>query len=350
MGARIHRRRSTAGRTRADRAAAGGMCSVGRGRLLALAAVATLFALACFAAQADAFVYWSNDDGSIGRANLDGSGAETLISVSETGAYLPFGIAVDAQHIYWDDSSNGTIGRANLDGSHVNDSFITAVAHSAPEGVAVDGQYIYWDNTNTDTIGRANLDGSGVNESFITGGDAPDALAVDGQYIYWANFGSDTVGRANLNGSDVNNSFITDPPSVVSGVAVNGQYVYWSSRAAGTIGRANLDGSNIQHIASNQESPLGLAVDNQYVYWANEGGSLAGTTSIGRESLTGPQIPTSYFISGIAPTAVAVDALPLAPSASITTPTNGAIHVRSDGQFELHLQRGRRRQRDLDLS
>ena len=36
-------------------------------------------------------------------------------------------MAVDGQHIYWT-NADGTIGRANLDGSGVNQSFITGAS------------------------------------------------------------------------------------------------------------------------------------------------------------------------------------------------------------------------------
>jgi virginiamycin B lyase len=298
---------------------------MGRGRVLAFAMALAVIACGCFAARAGAFVYWSDQGGSIGRANLDGTGVnDTFITAGETGAAFTFGIAVDGQHIYWDDSSaDSSIGRANLDGSDPDDSFITLATRTDPEGVAVDGQHIYWDNTNLDTIGRANLDGTGVENSFIPSSatSSPDALAVDGQYIYWANMNGDTIGRANLDGSDPDESFITDSDSPgPTGLAVDGQHIYWSSRTAGAIFRANLDGTDPVDIAENQSFPLGVAVDGQHVYWANMNGG-----TIGRENLSGVVIPFSSFITGASgPTAVAVDALPLAPSASITAPVSGA--------------------------
>ena len=70
---------------------------MGRGRALALAAVLAAMVCGCLAAQADAFVYWSNNV-ALGRANLDGSGVnQNLIGVG----LGVFGMAVDGQHIYW---------------------------------------------------------------------------------------------------------------------------------------------------------------------------------------------------------------------------------------------------------
>jgi hypothetical protein len=87
-------------------------------------------------------------------------------------------LAVDGQHVDWTGldsgappiggppSLTGTIGRANLDGSGVEPRFIITGA-SDPTGVAVDAAHVYWINLFTGTIGRANLDGSGVDQSFI---------------------------------------------------------------------------------------------------------------------------------------------------------------------------------------
>ena len=88
-------------------------------------------------------IYWTQREGtgppfsgSIGRANLDGFSDVSPNFI--TGASEPEGIAVDYNHVYWanyyDCSNNqaqsgcagGTIGRANLDGSGVDQSFLAA--------------------------------------------------------------------------------------------------------------------------------------------------------------------------------------------------------------------------------
>jgi virginiamycin B lyase len=118
-------------------------------------------------------IYWTNlpisgppSDSTIGRAKLDGSAVnQNLIA----GLNVSYGVAVDGKHIYWGEqphttsngtiSANGTIGRANLDGSGVDRNFITAEV--SPGGIAVHGKHIYWgDERLTDpnsTIGRAHL-------------------------------------------------------------------------------------------------------------------------------------------------------------------------------------------------
>jgi len=132
-------------------------------------------------------IYWTDQaHSSIGRANLDGSEVNQSFI---TGTGMGRGVAVDGRHIYWAQliPNNppwarpifGTIGRANLDGTGMIWNFITGATE--PTAVAVDFGHVYWANYydcnyETDppsscaggTIGRANLDGSEVNQSFIT--------------------------------------------------------------------------------------------------------------------------------------------------------------------------------------
>jgi Low-density lipoprotein receptor repeat class B len=196
--------------------------------LLAISITAVTILMLAFAPRAGAFVYWANfDDGgggtSVARAGLDGSGLNTTFV--RGGSPDVCGVAVDAAHLYWTNLENGTIGRANLDGSGVNQRLIAA---PIPSGVAVDAAHIYWTNLDSGTVGRANLDGTGVNQTFISGGNQPEGVAVDAAHIYWANnfigptgFDDDAIGRANLDGSGVNQQFITGRITSPFGVAVD---------------------------------------------------------------------------------------------------------------------------------
>jgi hypothetical protein len=244
-----------------------------RGRVWLLAtAVGVVSAVgAAYASGASAYVYWANGGGglggTVGRANLDGTGAGSLKSASK-----PTGVAVDGSHVYWADNAYSTIGRANLDGT--GGRFI--IGASKPTGLAVDGTHVYWANGgfgsdnggfgSGTTIGRANLDGTGANQSFISYVYANYAwgVAVDGTHVYWADRFSRTIGRANLNGTGVNQSFITGA-NRPTGVAVDGTHVYWANGGGGsgtTIGRANLNGTGAnQSFITGVFDPWGVAVD-----------------------------------------------------------------------------------------
>ena len=70
--------------------------------LLAALLVLTL----AFASRAEAFVYWANGNaiGSIGRANLNGTGADRDFIF---GASAPGGMAVNATHLFWANQNGG---------------------------------------------------------------------------------------------------------------------------------------------------------------------------------------------------------------------------------------------------
>ena len=137
-------------------------------------------------------VYWADAE-CIGRANLDGTGIDPCF-INFSGPPDPFreptfpmAVAVDGDHVYWaawgDTASNGTIGRANLNGSGAERNFITGVG--APNGVAVDDVHVYWTNqgngATNGTIVRANLDGTGLDPNFIAAGSLNvTGVAVDG--------------------------------------------------------------------------------------------------------------------------------------------------------------------------
>ena len=249
-----------------------------RGWLAWLAAVAVA---ACFgwAAPADAFVYWANyDAGTIGRANLDGTGANQSFI---TGASIPVGVAVDGGHVYWANAGTNSIGRANLDGTGANQSFITGASalagwRSTPPtstgptsararsgaptwtaraptrasspapatrcGVAVDAGHVYWTNAGTGHD-RARQPGRHGRQPELHHRRQPTRRGggrrrprLLGQHV------RGTIGRANLDGTGVNQSFITGASSP-RGVAVDAAHVYWANPGTGTIGRANLDGT-----------------------------------------------------------------------------------------------------------
>lgn len=283
-----------------------------RGSLSARRALILLTALTAglliFASGAQAFLYWTSGDNSIGRASLDGSAVQQSFI---GGVSAPCGLTVDGAHVYWANPGTQSIGRANLDGSGANPNFITGTRGC---GVAVDGAHVYWSNLNTSSIGRANLDGSGVDQKFIPVAANACGLAVDAAHIYWANLTSGTIGRANLSGTGVNQNFITGA-SGPCGVAVDAAHIYWDNagNTSGSIGRANLDGSGVnQNFIGGARAPCGVAVDSAHIYWANDNGTGNGS-SIGRANLDGSGVNQSLIGGLVAPCGPAVDSTAAGP-------------------------------------
>ena len=165
-------------------------------------------------------IYWG-DGVYIGRANLDGTGAEPhwLTLADRDGEIRD--LTANATHIYW---ASDVIGRVKLDGSQLEPQLVPLERYAT--GIEVNGQNLFWtfsseNSDNAGKIARANLDGSGVNLAFVAGLRYPRGLALDGQYLYWANYYGqpDSIGRAKLDGTAINNRFIvnhgiTQPTSV----------------------------------------------------------------------------------------------------------------------------------------
>ena len=276
-----------------------------------MAAVLTAFALcvvsAVLAARADAYVYWTNDTGTIGRANLDGSNVDQAFI---TGPAEPFGVAVDANHVYWADHDQDSIGRANIDGTSVDEDFIAA---TNPQGVAVNASHIYWtnDTVGVDTIGRANVDGTAVDQDFITSGDITFDIANNASHIYWANYSGSAIGRANLDGTGVAPTLIPSPGDDPQGVAVGGGRVYWSAydQVDPAIARANLDGSDPDlDFIPGLSNPYGIAVNASHLFFIDRS-----ENAVSRATLDGGTVTASFIGGAIDPRGVAVDSLPLPP-------------------------------------
>ena len=284
-----------------------------------------------------AHLYWANSfdcdfqndpvtmctGGTIGRANLDGSGVDQKFTTADqatgpgcgtdpqtrcgptsvTVATLPDGSAA----LYWDNPQQGMIGRETIDGSpgNVNQSLVTGIGQLDHFGVAVDGQHLYW--SSGQSIGRANRDGTGVQRQFIQIARATQYLTVDDQHIYWTD--GTNIGRANLDGTGVDNTFITVAGATLNGIAVDSSHIYWADSRHNTIGRANLDGSGVDpsFIAGTGQVMEGVAVDGQHVYWTQLDAGLPAVGSVGRANLDGTDADGSFITGAPDPEGMAVD-------------------------------------------
>ena len=141
---------------------------------------------------------------------MDGSGAEVLLSGAE-----PHGIALDvpSNKMYWVEWASGKVRRANLDGSGAEDLVTDESSH--PRGFALDvtGGKMYWTD-DAPRIRSANLDGSDTQDLVTSGLDHPTeiALALGGGKMYWTN---ETTGKIQRSDLDVGVAFepIALPPS-----------------------------------------------------------------------------------------------------------------------------------------
>lgn len=148
-----------------------------------------------------------------GAANpLTNPDDETQVaSASNTAAALggPFGLTLDLQNgkIYWTELNGNRIGRANLDGTQI-ETVLTSPNTNGPRGIRLDvaNQKIYYLDASVDRIKRANFNGANV-ETLVTLSATAflELLELDlseGK-MYWSDFGLDNIASANLDGGNM---------------------------------------------------------------------------------------------------------------------------------------------------
>ena len=172
---------------------------------------------------------------------------------AEGGTFIPR--APGGAYVYWT-QRDGKIGRANLDGTEVNHDFIGSLGAGATD-LVVAGGHFYWSNQDDSDIilrkdntgiGRVGVDGSDLNRYLVRRRDLA-SITVGGSHLYWGNYGF--IAAAKLGGDDINDRLVELPPDsgyyTAEGLAVDTRYIYWAWPYAGRIGRANLGGGDINH-------------------------------------------------------------------------------------------------------
>lgn len=201
----------------------------------------------------------NSGDGKIWRMNLDGSGLEKLVE----GIDDPYSVALNLKDgkVYWADDA-GNVGRANLDGTNVEREFIH-VEGGQMRAIDFDGveEIIYFYEVYNEDLYAAKADGTGISK--IVSGAYGYGIYVDevNRKIYYEDRNVPAIFQADLDGSGAVK--IADVPRTrVHGMAVDhkeGKF-YWANRDNGTIVRANLDGTGIENFKSGLRSPRGLFI------------------------------------------------------------------------------------------
>ncbi len=161
------------------------------------------------------------------RANLDGSGFETLIPDNGT-VDAPTDIELDlmAGRMYWSDEGTTTIKSALLDGTDVQTVLSDGAGDpvSKPYGLAIDPRgagKIYWYDHDSKRCYRANLDGSGTETLFGPAGVSKIrrlALDLDENKLYWSDYDGHLIMRSNLDGSF--SEILVTPPGKPWGLTI----------------------------------------------------------------------------------------------------------------------------------
>jgi hypothetical protein len=220
--------------------------------------------------------FLSASSGQVFSANPDGSDMKTIVS---EGRRLPDGLVVDvaAGHLYWTNMGNptandGSIERANLDGSNVT-HIVPPGATFTPKQLQLDekNRKLYWCDREGMRVMRANLDGSNIETLVDTSeGDARPGkdikkwcvgivLDVEAGKFYWTQKGPDNAGegrifRANLeipkgqtpaNRKDIELLYAGLPEPIDLELDLVNRMIYWTDRGdpprGNTVNRAPMD-------------------------------------------------------------------------------------------------------------
>jgi hypothetical protein len=243
-------------------------------------------------------VFWTNmgvpsaDDGTIMRANLDGSAVTTI--VPSAGTFTPKQLKIDSKNgkLYWSDREGMRVMRANLDGSQIEPLVTTGSGATDRQdaskwcvGIAldVDGGRLYWtqkggDNAHQGTIKRAHLDllpgedSAHRSDIEVLFKNLPEPIDLDldleHRLLYWTDRGDETVSRAPLDPpTGVDPAARTDRQILLRGLGeaigialdVTRNRMFYTS-LAGVVAAADLDGSAAHDVLTGQGALTGIAL------------------------------------------------------------------------------------------
>ena len=283
--------------------------------------------------------FLSASSGQVFSANPDGSDLKVIVN---EGRRLPDGIVVDTEagHLYWTNMGNpsandGSIERANLDGSNVT-HIVRPGDTFTPKQLQLDekSRKLYWCDREGMRVMRANVDGSNIETLVDTsGGDSRPGkdikkwcvgivLDVEAGKLYWTQKGPDNAGdgrifRANLeipkgqspaNRKDIELLYDGLPEPIDLELDLANRTMYWTDRGdpprGNTVNRAPMDPAlgngkkEPQIVFDHLMEGIGIALDLKggrmfltdlggSVYSANLDGSNKKTVLAAEGNLTG---------------------------------------------------------------
>jgi DNA-binding beta-propeller fold protein YncE len=203
-------------------------------------------------------------NGRIWKMNLDGTSAEAIV----TGLLDPYGIALDqtGKKVYWTDDE-GNIGRSNFDGTSPDTSLVY-IPSGKMRAIALDkaNNKMYFYEVKNDNLYVANLDGT--NKSVLITGAYGYAIFIDtvNGKIYFDDTYGPALKRANLDGTGIVEIYkdlaALPEESRIYGITINysTNKLIWSNRDAGEIYMANLNGTSKETLATGLDSPRGICL------------------------------------------------------------------------------------------
>jgi sugar lactone lactonase YvrE len=248
--------------------------------------------------EASGHVYWSNmgvaaaDDGSIQRANLDGTNVSFVLQPGGTFTAKQLKVEPLSRKLYWSDREGMRVMRCNLDGSELETIVTIAEGETARAdasnwavGIAVDptGGHVYWTQKGPDNGSRGSIRRAGIAipagqnsrnradiEVLFEGLPEPIDLDLDLEHklLYWTDRGDNTVNRAPLAfPANATPAARSDREILVTGLGEaigialdlpNG-HVYYTD-IAGHVGRAGLEGKGATFLLESQGLLTGITL------------------------------------------------------------------------------------------
>lgn len=212
-------------------------------------------------------------DGSGGSGGSSGAGGAmpgnaTMLFDAAGSGVNPWGIAVDANNVYFSDAQgpNGKVFRVPLDGSGAAE---LANGQSSPSAILVDGSDVYF--ITSDALMKVPAAGGPVQKVADAENATYSGLAVDADHIYWTDYTSPgrTMRIAKAGGPP---EMLASGDGYPSGIAVAGGQVYWAVLSDNEIRQVPAAGGMAGVFAANQNAPRwGFASDGVSLYWLTEG-------------------------------------------------------------------------------
>jgi hypothetical protein len=134
----------------------------------------------------------STNSGAVVRIARAGS-AGTNLSSSEND---PWGVASDADHVYWSNAQGNTIRRVRKDGTGTVETL--AMQQSSPREIAIDATHVYWTTYVASGAIRRVAKTGGTVETLAENQLNPISIAVDATHVYWVAYDSFSSQRAGL--------------------------------------------------------------------------------------------------------------------------------------------------------
>jgi hypothetical protein len=208
-------------------------------------------------------LYWTDSSRGIVSVPLGGGTFNVLVPYPGPGTAPTGGIAVSGARVYWTDNVLNVVDASPTVG-HMPAPMVLAPDQDGPVDVAGDGTNVYWGD---DGNGRVMKTPAGGGSKTVLATDPTGAalwLAIDASDVYWTN-ARNVVSRVSKSGGQP--QMVAQAADIVHSLAIGATGVYWTD-GSGNVASAPLTGGQVVDIATDT-TPLGsVAVNDGYVYWS----------------------------------------------------------------------------------